>query len=215
MKLVVGLGNPGEKYQRTRHNIGFMVLDQFLEDTEPVRKTFWEEEKKCKGLIKRVTVGSSDVILLKPTTYMNLSGISVQLTASYYKIQTSDVYIVYDDVDLPLGTLKIRFGGGSGGHKGINSIAQTLNTDQFLRIRLGIGRPTKKIQSVRLGSERIGSSRRTKFKNQKSVEDYVLSDFSRGEMGKVRHVVKEAIRNTLLLLQNGIELYMSKYHKKI
>src|SRR3989304_8522939 len=144
MKLIVGLGNPGEKYESTRHNLGFMVLDQFLKDSEPVNKSYWAKEEKLKSDVYifnyQPKEGKAEkVILAKPFTYMNNSGMAVSLIAKYYKIVTSDIWIVHDELDLPLGMMKIRFGGGTAGHRGIESILLVFKTDKFWRFRMGIG----------------------------------------------------------------------------
>src|SRR3989344_5959569 len=143
MKLLVGLGNPGEKYRNTRHNMGFTVLDRLLEDLEPLSKTFWEPARlasesvagrggKNLALIKKINHEGTSIILMKPKTFMNNSGIAVKNISDYYRIFPSNIYVVHDDVDLPLGKLRVRFGGAAGGHKGVESIIQSLGTDQFL-----------------------------------------------------------------------------------
>src|SRR3990167_9713480 len=121
MKLIIGLGNPGEKYIKTRHNIGFMVVEQFLKDFEPVGKTAWEDQKALKSDIvemewQRKTGGGEMVVLAKPKTYMNNSGMAVKGISSWFKVHSYDIWVVHDDIDLPLGQLKIRFGGGSAGN---------------------------------------------------------------------------------------------------
>ena len=152
MKVFVGFGNPGEKDEKTRHNIGFMALDQFLKDFEPTRKTAWEDNKKCKSDIVQlewqkektdgtIPHGIEKVLLVKPKTYMNDSGLAVRLIVDFYKVKPEDVWVLHDDVDFPIGSMKIRFGGASAGHRGIMSIIEHLGTDQFYRFRLGIGRP--------------------------------------------------------------------------
>ena len=127
MKLIVGLGNPGKKYESTKHNIGFMVIDHFLKDLESVSKSNWSKEEKLKSEIyvleykpKKGEMGK--VILARPLTYMNNSGMGVGLIAKYYKVPSSDIWIVHDEIDLPLGMMKIRLGGSSAGHHGIESI---------------------------------------------------------------------------------------------
>src|SRR5690348_15063745 len=112
MKLIVGLGNPGEKYEKTRHNLGFMVVEQFLKDFERVG-IVWDNSKKFKSDVLEINVGLEKVIIAKPKTYMNNSGLAVQLLTSYYKLPTEDIIIVHDELDLPLGYLKIRLGGSS------------------------------------------------------------------------------------------------------
>lgn len=203
MKLIVGLGNPGEKYQKTRHNIGYMVVDHLLEDVLPVEKTFWdpsfakasEGKRDKKSLTKKVVIEGQEVFLAKPITYMNLSGEAVSTLIKEYSLKSQELYIIYDDLDLPFGHIKVRFGGGAGGHNGVQSVIDSIGTDSFLRIRVGIGRPEQKIRNS-------------------GVEDYVLEEFSSDEVGELRHIIKEAIKNIKLILKEGIEMYMSKYNKK-
>lgn len=194
MKLIVGLGNPTEKYRNTRHNIGFLILDHLLEDLLPVDKTFWQDDKTTKSLIKEIEFGKEKIVLAKPITFMNLSGEAINALIKKYNLKSQDLYVIHDDIDLPFGHIKVRFGGGSAGHKGVESIIDSIGTDSFLRIRVGIGQP-----------EKVQSS---------SVEDYVLENFSSHETGEVKHVTKEAIKIIKLILEKGIEMYMSKYNKK-
>ena len=134
--LVVGLGNPGREYQNTRHNIGFMAVDAFARS---VNVTF--SKVQSKALITKTTLENSQLILAKPQTYMNLSGQAVSGLLNYYKIPKEHLIVIHDDIDLPLGTIRIRPGGGSAGQKGIGSIIEKLGSQEFARIRLGVGRP--------------------------------------------------------------------------
>ncbi len=203
MKLIVGLGNPDEKYLKTRHNLGFACLDKLLEDLKRLDKTFWEHKKDLKSLISKYeSLFGMQVILAKPTTFMNNSGLAVKLLLSKYNLNSLDLIVVHDDVDLPLGKIRVRLGGAAGGHKGVMSIIENLKTDQFLRIRLGIGRPIRT----------EGSKHKTQ--NYRGIEDYVLSDFTSAEVGKVRTMQKETIRIIKLLVKKGIDEYMGKYNKK-
>jgi PTH1 family peptidyl-tRNA hydrolase len=131
MKLIVGLGNPGEKYKNTYHNIGFLVLDKIIKG--------FVFDKKFNTEIKK----EKDIIYLKPHTFMNLSGQTVSRVASYYKIKPEDIWVISDDIYLPLGKLRIRKEGSAGGHNGIESIINELNAFNFIRFRIGIGRPEK------------------------------------------------------------------------
>lgn len=194
MKLIVGLGNPGEKYLNTRHNVGFLVLDHLLQKLEKVKETFWEENGKFKALTKEIEIDGEKIVLMKPTTFMNDSGIAVQKYASYYKIEPQDVYVLHDELDLPIGKIKIRFGGSSAGHNGVSSIIETLGTDKFLRIRLGIGKESR-------------------TRNTHDSADYVLGTFAASEKGKIKTMINQAIKNILLIEKHGIDLYMSKYNK--
>src|SRR3990167_6765145 len=135
MKLIVGLGNPGAKYEKTRHNLGFMVMEGFLKAFTPVNKTVWDNKDKFKSEIAEIEWNSrkkktlEKVILAKPKTYMNNSGMAVSLLARFYKVAPEDIWIIHDEIDLPLGMMKIRFGGSGAGHRGIESIISALGSD--------------------------------------------------------------------------------------
>lgn len=131
MKLIVGLGNIGKEYQKTRHNIGFEILDNYLQDIKWSKNSF--------GLYYK----TQNEIFLKPTTYMNLSGNAVRYFIDYFKINLNDILIIHDDMDLEAGTYKLKKQSSSGGHKGINSIIETLGTNNFLRLKIGISRSEK------------------------------------------------------------------------
>ena len=132
--LVVGLGNPGDKYENTRHNVGFLVADQLGERADlPIQRL------RFKALTNTAVLGGQGALLMKPVTYMNLSGEAVGEAARFYKLDAAHVLIISDDVDLPLGKLRIRTGGSAGGHNGLKSIIQHLGTDQFPRLKVGVG----------------------------------------------------------------------------
>ncbi len=201
MKLIVGLGNPGEKYEKTRHNLGFVAADQLLEKLERVEKTFWEEEKSLKCQIKQIKFKDTSLLLAKPTTFMNDSGIAVSKVLNYYKIDPQELIIIHDDLDLPFGKIKVRFGGAAGGHHGVESIIEQLKTDKFLRIRLGIGHPRDHIEA------------HAKSRNHENVDEYVLGNITSGDRGKVKTMIGETIRIVEQLLEHGIDIYMSKFNK--
>lgn len=138
MKLIFGLGNPGEKYVGTRHNLGFKVVEELGKSVKGQGES-WKYEEKFKSEILSFTLNASRFTLVKPQTYMNNSGMAVRLLMDYYKLQSTDVIIVYDELDLPLGKIKVRVGGASAGHHGVESIMEHLGSDQFTRVRLGIG----------------------------------------------------------------------------
>jgi PTH1 family peptidyl-tRNA hydrolase len=135
MKAIVGLGNPGNQYAGTRHNIGFMVVDRLaqLHSALPVKSRF-------KSLVTEITIGTEKVVLLKPQTYMNLSGDAVRLMGSWYKLYADEILVVLDELDLPFGTLRLRERGTAGGHNGLSSVIQQLGSNEFPRLRVGIGR---------------------------------------------------------------------------
>jgi len=176
-KLIVGLGNPGPEYVHNRHNAGFQFLDRFAE-----KHGLPFDFIKFKALLALGEVEGQEVILAKPLTFMNLSGTAVKPLMSGYKIEPEDLLVVYDDLDLPLGKLRLRPRGGSGGHKGMESIIQALGHEEFPRLRLGIGRPA-----------------------DSGVVDYVLSDFSESEMAVMEKVYELAIEVVEVWLKEGME----------
>ena len=139
MKLIIGLGNPGSEYLNNRHNVGFMALDNLS-----AHYLFEDWRTKLGGLFATASLGSEKTILVKPQTFMNLSGICVAKFKQFFKIKVADIFVIYDDIDLGFGEVKIKQGGGDAGHKGVRSISQHLQTKDFNRIRLGIGRPSTK-----------------------------------------------------------------------
>jgi PTH1 family peptidyl-tRNA hydrolase len=202
MKLIVGLGNPGKQYEKTRHNVGFMVLEQFFKDFSPERETVWQDNEKFKSDIAEITwqrqnhssPTSEKVILAKPKTFMNNSGMAVKLLVDFYKIPSEDIWILHDDVDFPVGSMRIRLGGASAGHRGIMSIIDTIGTDQFWRFRMGIGRP--------------GESQHS------GVEHYVLDTLSSQDHAKVREMLKHASKAIMMALEQDIHAAMNKFNTK-
>lgn len=220
MKLIVGLGNPGLKYEKTRHNMGFMAIDKFFKRFME-GEVDWKDDPKFKGEMaqiewqrqssKKLEVRSKKwssednlekVILLRPKTYMNNSGLSVKLVADYYKIKPEEIWVLHDDIDLPSGTLKIRFGGASAGHRGIESIIDVLKTDKFWRFRLGVGHPLRKAAGEK--NARFG----------RNVDAYVLKGFESGEMGKARELIKRAEKAIETALESGLESAMNRFNSK-
>ena len=130
MKLIVGLGNPGKEYEKTRHNIGFMCVDNFVDNSK------WSE--KFNGLITEISYNGEKIVFLKPTTYMNESGISVRKVMDYYNLESSDILIIHDDMDIDLGKYKLKQKGSSGGHNGLKNIEHQLGTINYKRIKIGI-----------------------------------------------------------------------------
>jgi len=213
MKVIVGLGNPGEKYEKTRHNLGFMTLDHFLKDFSSVQNTIWSDDKKLKSEVALIDwqpkAGRLErVILAKPKTYMNNSGMAVRLLMDYYKISPEDLWVVYDDLDLPVGSMKIRMGGAAAGHHGVESIMATLNTDKFWRFRMGIGLPHgNKVDEDGVEHEH---NKRTLGK----VEDYVLGTFGTKDRNKIRDVIKACSTSLEVALEKGMESAMNRFNTK-
>jgi len=183
MHLIVGLGNPGERYQLTRHNIGFLVVDRLIEDLSPtpIKKNAFKGE-----LFK-----SGDILLLKPTTFMNLSGESVAAVKNFYKIDLNNIIVIHDDLDLALGALRIKRGGGHGGHNGLKSIDAHIGKE-YIRIRFGIGRPPAK----------------------EEVVSYVLSNFTEKELACIEPVIEKAAGAALALTKEPLEKVQSRYGQK-
>ncbi|MDA3128856.1 aminoacyl-tRNA hydrolase [Aliibacillus thermotolerans] len=184
MKVIAGLGNPGKKYERTRHNIGFEVVDQLCHQLG----LSWKKEKW--GMVASTGVGEEKVFLLKPLTFMNLSGEAIRPFLSYYHISHEDLLVIYDDLDLEPGTLRLRLKGGHGGHNGLRSIIDHLGTKDFKRIRIGIGRP----------------------KNGNSVIQHVLGTFSRQEQTVMQDVIERSARAAEEWLSVSFDEVMNKYN---
>ncbi|MBU3924374.1 aminoacyl-tRNA hydrolase [Patescibacteria group bacterium] len=168
MKLVIGLGNPGEKYKKTRHNTGFMAIDAAA---SKLQATSYKLQANFNAEISKGTIDDEKIILAKPQTFMNESGKAVRAIADYYKINTGDIIVIHDDLDIPLGKYKIARDRASAGHKGVQSIIDALGTKDFARIRIGIGVKNKK----------------------NSTEAFVLENFSQEEQKIIDEVVGEVI----------------------
>jgi len=191
VKLIIGLGNPGRGYANNRHNIGFMCLNHFAK-TQGIRF----DKKQGQARIGSGEVAGSQVVLAKPQTYMNLSGQSVSRLVKRFNINLSDLLVIHDDLDLPLGKIRIRQGGSSGGHKGINSIIYCLDSQDFLRLRVGIGRPIEDAGEV----------------SESDIIAYVLSDLTTEEKQVITQVVPRVSEAILCLLTEGFVAAMNKYN---
>lgn len=196
MKLIVGLGNPGDKYRDTRHNVGFMVVDKLAHELGG-KDARWESSTKHKAEIAK----AGEVVLVKPDTYMNASGVAVGSVARFYKVKPEDVWVIHDDIDLPLGKIRIRAGGGSAGHHGIESIMRELGSDAFARFRLGIGR----------GMEGKVKNTKRNF-HRRFVIDFVLSKFTRTEAGDMKHLVKNGVEAVRTALFKGVDRAMNRFN---
>ncbi len=174
MWLIVGLGNPGNSYKSNRHNIGFQVVD-FLS----IQCSSSESREKFSGLVSKAVIGGEEVILLKPQTYMNRSGISVQAASQFYKVSPENILIIHDELDLAFGDIRVKKGGGHAGHNGLKSIISHLNSNAFSRIRFGIGRPL--VQNIDIAS-------------------YVLSSFSTLEQVEMDSLLKEAAKKSIQVI---------------
>jgi PTH1 family peptidyl-tRNA hydrolase len=186
MKIIVGLGNPGRKYERTRHNAGFMAVDELARDLR-----FSLTQEKYHALIGKGKVGVDEVLLGKPQTFMNESGRSVGAILRYTAATVADLIVVHDDLDLPLGTVRVKPGGGHGGHNGLRSIIEHLGTPGFIRIRVGIGRPPA----------------------DRDAADYVLSPFLPEERQGVLDAVAQAAGATRAVIIQGLTKAMNEFNK--
>ncbi len=187
IKAVIGLGNPGKQYEKTRHNVGFMVVDivaSLLKCPKKIKECCFSHIIECPD---------HDVILVKPQTYMNNSGVAVKNLLEDYHLSPNEILVIYDDLDLPLGSIRLRKKGSSGGHRGIKSIIESIKTEDFPRIKVGIGRPEKKEQVV----------------------DYVLSPFNKDEKLLSEKVIAEAAQCVLNVLKYGVDKSMNFCNKKI
>jgi peptidyl-tRNA hydrolase, PTH1 family len=183
--VVAGLGNPGPKYVDNRHNVGFMVVDRLVERCPGAAM-----REKFKGAFAKARVGSADAILLEPMTYMNLSGESVAPALKFFKVSLSHLVVVHDELDLPFGALKLKVGGGTAGHKGLRSIVQHGGGADFVRLRVGIGRPQGK----------------------QSVESWVLSDFDASERAELGDLLDRAADMVEAVVAQGPRAAMNAFH---
>ena len=185
MKIVVGLGNPGNQYRETRHNIGFQVVDELARrwNAGAWKKRYEAEVSEHRAI--------GPVLLVKPQTYMNLSGTAVREAAKFYKTPAAEIVVVHDDLDLPAGRLRIRDRGGSGGHRGIESILTQLGSDEFVRVRFGVGRPPAGWDSA----------------------DYVLGRFASEEQDLIREAVTKAADAIEMILKEGAAPAMNRYNR--
>ena len=186
--LVVGLGNPGREYRNTRHNIGFLAIDALA---KALGVSLGKVQSKA--LVGQGKIGSSKVILVKPQTYMNLSGQSVSGLLNFYKISTEHLIVIHDDIDLPFGTIRIRPGGGSAGQRGVKSIIEKVGTQEFARMRLGVGRPP----------------------GQMDAAAYVLQPFTKEDEEFLVNFLSKAAEAANEFVNNGLNAAMNKYNGTI
>jgi len=180
MFLLAGLGNPGSKYEKTRHNVGFLVIDEIAKNltTSNINKSNFNAD----------VLKSSNELLVKPTTYMNNSGVAIHAIKEYYKLHLEDIIVIHDDLDLPFGTVKFKIGGGHGGHNGLRSLDSHIG-NMYIRVRIGIGKPQDK----------------------GDVANYVLSDFSKEELNKLEGIISHTIKAIESLKTDSIDDVKSKF----
>jgi PTH1 family peptidyl-tRNA hydrolase len=188
VKLIVGLGNPGREYHWTRHNLGFLLLDEMAREHRiPLGR------RGLKSVYGRGRIARAEVILAKPQTYMNLSGEAVQRLLHFFKIPPQDLVVLHDDLDLPWGKIRIRIGGSSGGHRGIVSIHGTLGSEDFIRFKIGIGRPAAP---------------------GRDPADYVLDPLPEAEKEDLKAILKRGAEGVETLLSRGPQEAMNRFHKE-
>lgn len=168
MKLIVGLGNPGREYNNTRHNVGFMILDRYL------GKIKWKT--RFEAYTYETTIDNEEVIFIKPITYMNLSGLAVAKIKKYYKIDEKDILIIHDDLDLPVGKYKLKKKSSSGGHNGIKSIIKELSSDEFGRLKIGIGK-SDKIPVDKYVLSKLSTQEKKEILNNYNIFENIINDF--------------------------------------
>jgi PTH1 family peptidyl-tRNA hydrolase len=187
LRIIVGLGNPGPEHQATRHNAGFWFVDLLARR----HGGEFRDYRKYSGEIARVSIGGEDIVLLKPTTYMNRSGLSVRQLSEFYKIAADDILVAHDELDLPVGSVRLKHGGGHGGHNGLRDTIAHIG-ESFWRLRLGIGHPGTKTDVI----------------------DYVLTRAPRSEEDLIMGAVNTAADCIPLLLEQGAERAMTKLHNR-
>jgi len=188
VKVIVGLGNPGGTYQWTRHNIGFQVLDRLAKESH-----ISLGHKRFKTHYGKGSIHSLDVLLVKPQTFMNLSGLAVKGIIQYYKAGPEDLLVIHDDLDLPFGALRIKRWGGDGGHQGVRSIIDSAGGNNFMRLKVGIGRPPRGMDPA----------------------DYVLRFFDEPERRQLEEVLSRAAECLVVMISEGVETAMNRFQKKL
>ncbi len=186
MYVIVGLGNPGKKYENTRHNMGFITVDQIAEEYQVK-----VDRIKHKSLVGECNIAGQKVLLVKPQTYMNLSGQAVREVLNYYKVPTENLIVIYDDIDIPTGTIRLRKKGSGGTHNGMRNIIYLLEDDNFPRVRVGIG-------------------------SEKPVNliNYVTGSVTKGEKELLEEAITNAAKGAICIVEEGIERAMNKYNIK-
>lgn len=191
MYLIVGLGNPGKKFEKTRHNVGFMISDKLQETSDTFSN--WKLEKKFLAKISKGGISSKEVILAKPQTFMNEAGKALKILNTKYEIQDTNLFVIHDDIDLPLGKIRIVKNHGSAGHKGVESIIKEMKTKNFVRFRIGI-----KPKSYIL--------------NSKSLNKFVLKKFTREEEQILKEVIEKMAEVIEMTIKEGVAKAMGKFN---
>ena len=195
MILIVGLGNPEDKYKYTRHNTGFIILDDILRDID------WRKSNKANALFYRDVVNEKEIEYLKPETFMNNSGTAVLYAATKHKIKPDHIIVIYDDIDLPLGTIKISFNRSSGGHNGVDSIIRKIKSKEFIRIRIGI---TPQTPAGKLKKPRSG--------DVEAMHKFILGNFKEEELKEIKKLSKNVALIIETIIKEGKDKAMSLYN---
>ena len=185
VKIIVGLGNPGKEYEKTRHNIGYRVIDILAE-----KLNISVDKAKFKGVIGSKGIGNSKIILVKPTTFMNLSGDCVVELLKYYKANSKDLIVLYDDIDIDVGKIRVKPSGSPGTHNGMKDITNKIGTKEFIRVRVGTGKP----------------------KHEEDLATYVLSNFYKEEVDLVKSSCEMASNAVLEIINSGVEKAMNMFN---
>jgi len=188
VRLIVGLGNPGKRYSLSRHNMGFLVLETLAK-----RENINISSKKFDSCFGKGVISGTPVVLAKPQTFMNLSGVAVGKLARFFKVDVEDVIVVHDDLDLPYREIRIKTGGGDGGHKGLISVIDHFGGSEFVRVRLGIGKPAQK----------------------EMIEGYVLERFSEEEVKELPNIMARAYDALVEVLSSGTQAAMNKFNLRV
>jgi PTH1 family peptidyl-tRNA hydrolase len=187
VKIIVGLGNPGVHYRRNKHNVGFQVVDRLAEANHIFVCT-----KRLQTHYGTGQIESQEVVLAKPMTFMNRSGEAVKRLADFFQIELEDLIVIHDDLDLPFGKLRFKRRGGDGGHQGVRSIIESMEGNNFLRLKVGIGRPPKGIDPA----------------------EYVLGDFDQGEQPRLNEILTHAAEALKVMLLEGLQAAMNRFQRK-
>jgi len=187
MKIIAGLGNPGDQYRMTRHNMGFLVVDALADDAGIAI-----HKRKFEALLGDGRIGTERVLLVKPQTFMNLSGSCIRQVIDFYQKTAEDLIVVHDDLDLPFGTVRIKVGGGDGGHKGVRSVMDHLGGGAFTRVRLGIGKPPFK----------------------EDTEHYVLQTFPKADLETLAGIIRTAGEAVRIILEEGARPAMNRFNRR-
>ena len=185
MKIIVGLGNPGKEYVNTRHNLGFLVVDELSKELN-----IKVDKEKLSGMMGQGKFGKDKIILIKPLTYMNLSGDCVSKVINYYKADVNDLIVIYDDIDIDVGKIRVKPSGSPGTHNGMKDITNKLSTKEFIRVRVGSGKPI----------------------HNEELKDYVLSPFSKDEKKMIEKSINDAKDAVITILKDGIDKAMNMYN---